>query len=197
MPFQQMKTSTHVFRPLMWGSHAQGPRCVNGITGCLGTRDPIAPSSYHHEMGHGVKFQFFFFFRCFNPKKKPIQRAISLFFVCCRFFCCNKSAFRRAPLRVVFPEFDPLAWSRADRSSAGDATSIDTHVSQEGSKGVSPSYSGQIITTFPAGKGHLKFVVKSKGIPPRNRPLNSGLGHILICPELSDGTGLVHGKELR
>eukprot|EP00434_Breviolum_minutum_P025478 symbB.v1.2.022512.t1/scaffold2002.1/size92861/6 len=38
---------------------------------------------------------------------------------------------RRAPLRVVFPEFDPLAWQRADRSSAGSATSIDTHVSQD------------------------------------------------------------------
>ena len=33
---------------------------------------------------------------------------------------------------MVFPEFDPLAWQRADRSSAGSATSIDTHVSQEG-----------------------------------------------------------------
>ena len=42
-----------------------------------------------------------------------------------------KKSARKAPLRVVFPENDPLGWSRGDRSSAGESASIDTHVSQE------------------------------------------------------------------
>ena len=46
-----------------------------------------------------------------------------------------KNSARKAPLRVVFPEHDPLGWSRGDRSSAAEGVSIDTHVSQE--KGVS------------------------------------------------------------
>ena len=87
----------------------------------------------------------------FTPKtshsclKKWYTRLSRLLVFCCFFFfLLQQNSTRRAPLRVVFPEFDPLAWSRADRSSAGSATSIDTHVSQEGSKGVSPSYLGKL-----------------------------------------------------
>ena len=39
---------------------------------------------------------------------------------------------RKAPLRLVFPDFDPLGWSRGMRTSAAESVSIDTHVSQEG-----------------------------------------------------------------
>ena len=38
----------------------------------------------------------------------------------------------KAPLRLVFPDFDPLGWSRGMRTSAAESVSIDTHVSQEG-----------------------------------------------------------------
>ena len=44
----------------------------------------------------------------------------------------RKNPARKAPLRIVFPENDPLAWSRGDRTSAAEGVSIDTHVSQEG-----------------------------------------------------------------
>ena len=38
---------------------------------------------------------------------------------------------RKAPLRLVFPDFDPLGWSRGMRTSVAESVSIDTHVSQE------------------------------------------------------------------
>ena len=38
---------------------------------------------------------------------------------------------RKAPLRLVFPDFDPLGWSRGMRTSVAESVSIDTHVSQD------------------------------------------------------------------
>ena len=95
-----------------------------------------------------------------TPLFCPKKESSTIFYQ--TFLLVLKKSARKAPSRIVFPEYDTLGWSRGVRSSAGESISIDTHVSQE--KGVSdcPAEPDGPDTLEAAGRFLSQFLVSEK-----------------------------------